>query len=56
MTIQGGRLIRLHAPLSAVAVELQRRHTNLWSQYDTHVVGQHGVLCEVRGIKSIKSA
>jgi len=24
------------------------RHSNLWSQYDLYVVGQHDVLCEVK--------
>jgi len=24
------------------------RHSNLWSHYDLYVLGQHGVLCEVK--------
>jgi len=27
---------------------MKRRHNNLWSQHDLYVVGQHGVLCEVK--------
>jgi len=23
-------------------------HSNLWSHYNLHVVGQHGILCEVK--------
>jgi len=30
--------------------KVKRRHSNLWSHYYLHVVGQHGVLCEVVNI------
>jgi len=28
--------------------KLKWRHCNLWSQCDLYVVGQHGVLCDVK--------
>jgi len=33
---------RLHTYSTQRAVS----HSNLWSQYDRHVVGKHGIMCE----------
>jgi len=29
------------------------RNSNLWSQYDLYVVGQYGVLCEIKWWKFV---